>query len=280
MKPLVIKRETEKHLTLSLTLFVDQVELRLDKERCLKCDVCARVCPREAVTIIPAEAELTIAIDPRLCLLCEVCAHFCPVGAVSLSYNGQPKAILAAHQGLAPFFPKVAMDKAKCVQPCPETPQGEEHWCRRELKLIVNAREECPKRCRKCLEVCPRQAIILDESGAQTLPQPDLCLRCGQCLAACEYGALEVTPQFRGQLLIDDAKCPPDCDKCLQLCPIRAIVREGPRVFLQGGTCSYCGVCRNICDQDAITLVREEIIAEPGEFSLAWEHAVQKLLNE
>jgi 4Fe-4S ferredoxin len=275
----VIKRETKDFLHLSLTMFVDRVELLLNKQLCLKCDVCALVCPRGAVSVIPGEAALEISIDPRLCLLCEVCAHFCPVGAVTLSYNGQPKAILAAHQGLAPFFPQVRMDQEKCVQPCREVPQGEEHWCRRELKLIANAPEACPKRCHKCLEACPRQAIRLDEAGAQTMPQPDLCLRCAQCLEVCEYGAIEVTPQFLGSLNIDDGKCPPDCQLCIDLCPVKAIVREGPRVFLKTATCSYCGVCTNICDQGAITLIREEVVAQPGEFSLAWVHAVAKLLE-
>jgi Fe-S-cluster-containing hydrogenase component 2 len=279
MNPQVLKYETENHLILTLRMFVDEVELRLDKQRCLKCDVCSLVCPREAVTIVAEAADLEIAIDPRLCLLCEVCAHFCPVGAVTLSYNGQPKTILTDHRGLAPFFPKISMDKTKCVQPCVLVPQGEEHWCRHELKLVANAATGCPKHCHKCLEACPRLAIVLDEAGTQTLPQPDLCLRCSQCLQVCDYGALEVTPQFEGRLVIDDAKCPEDCQKCLNLCPVKAIVREGPRVFLKLEDCSYCGVCRNICDRGAITLVRKTVVAEPGEFSLAWEHAVAKLLE-
>ena len=49
MKPRVIKRETATQLELTLKLFVDTVQLRLDKVLCLKCDICARVCPREAV---------------------------------------------------------------------------------------------------------------------------------------------------------------------------------------------------------------------------------------
>jgi 4Fe-4S ferredoxin len=280
MKPQVIKRETASQLTLKLTLFVDEVELRLDKGRCLKCDVCSLVCPREAVTILAGDEDLDISIDPRLCLLCEVCAHFCPVGAVTLSYNGRNKAVLADRGGLAPFFPKISMDKGKCVQPCQPAPQGEEHWCRQQLQLVPNSLEGCPKHCHKCLEACPRQAIVLDETGAQTLPAPDLCLRCTQCLQVCQFGAIEVTPQFEGRLVIDDAKCPAECNKCLNLCPVKAIVREGARVFLELEDCSYCGVCRNICDQDAINLIRTEVIAEPGEYSMAWKHAVEKLITE
>jgi 4Fe-4S ferredoxin len=280
MQPRVIKRETDRLLELTLKLFVDTVELRLDKEKCIKCDICAKVCPREAVSIIPGEADLDITIDPRLCLMCEICAHFCPVAAVTLSYNGQVKTIMTDHQGLAPFLPKVDMDKSRCPLPCPPQPLGDEHWCRQQLKLVPNELTECPKHCHKCLEACPRQAIVLDEAADQTLPVPDLCLRCTQCLTVCEFESILVNPQFRGRLIIDDHKCPPDCVKCIDLCPVKAIVREGDRVFLKMENCAYCGVCLNICDDEAITLVREEVVAEPGEFSHAWETAVEKLVKK
>ncbi len=91
MIPRVVKRETATHLELTLKLFVDTVQLRLDKVLCLKCDICATVCPRDAVRIIPGDDGLDISIDPRLCLMCEVCAHFCPVarGDPELQRPGQ-----------------------------------------------------------------------------------------------------------------------------------------------------------------------------------------------
>src|SRR4030042_6297227 len=196
MNTRLVKRETEDYLELPLRMYADEVRLRLDKRVCLKCDICSRVCPREAVAIIPGEKGLDISIDPRVCLLCEVCAHFCPVGAVTLSYNGENKTVFADHRGLAPFFPKIDLDKSRCVQPCPPLPEGEEHWCRQQLKLVANALDGCPKQCRKCLQACPRQAIVLD-AAAQTMAEPDLCLRCAPGLRACESAAIRVTPLFR-----------------------------------------------------------------------------------
>jgi 4Fe-4S ferredoxin len=279
MQPHVVKRETKTYLELTLRLFVDTVELRLDKERCIKCDICAKVCPREAVTIILGEADLDITIDPRLCLMCEVCAHFCPVAAVTLTYNGQVKTVMADHQGLAPFLPKIDMDKSRCPLPCPPQPEEEEHWCRQQLKLVANDLIDCPKQCHKCLAACPRQAIVLDEAARQTMPAPDLCLMCAQCLTVCEFEAILVNPQFRGHLVIEDHKCPSDCMKCIELCPVKAIVREDERVLLKVENCAYCGVCVNICDESAITLVREEVVAEAGEYSQAWTTAVEKLIR-
>ncbi|MDI6852026.1 MAG: hypothetical protein QME75_00275 [Deltaproteobacteria bacterium] len=275
----VVKRETDAYLELTLRMFVDQVRLRLDRKACLKCDICMLVCPRQAVSIIPGEDDLDIDIDPRLCVLCEICSHFCPAAAITLTVNGEPKTIFADHEGLAPFYPKMDMDKGKCPEPCPPLPEGDVHWCRQQLQLVTNSLDECPKLCHKCLDICPRQAIVLDEAAGQTMPEPDLCLRCTQCLTVCEYGSIRVTPQFIGHLSIDDTKCPDNCLKCVNLCPVKAIVREGDRVFPKLGVCSFCGVCTNICDQDAITLVREEVVAVPGEFSQAWSHAVGKLLE-
>jgi 4Fe-4S ferredoxin len=63
------------------------------------------------------------------------------------------------------------------------------------------------------------------------------------------------------------------------MCPVKAIVREEERVFLKVEDCAYCGVCVNICDEAAITLVREEVVAEAGEFSQAWTNAVEKLIR-
>lgn len=275
----VRKRETAEYLELSLQMYVDRLSLRLDKQLCFKCDICSLVCPRTAISIIAGEEDLDITIDPRLCVLCEICSHFCPVGAISLRYNRQPKTIFADQQGLAPFLPEISIDTEKCPQPCMANTEGEWRWCRRELKLVPNTQTDCPKHCQVCLETCPRQAIILTEAGTEVLPQPELCLRCTQCLQSCEYEAIEVNPQFRGRLSIDDHKCPIDCNKCINLCPVKAIVREGERVFLKVEDCAYCGVCINICDQDAITLIREEVVAEPGEYSHAWVQAVAKLLG-
>jgi len=275
----VIKQETEAYLELTLRMFVDEVRLRLDKQACLKCDVCMLVCPRRAVSIIPGEDDLDIDIDARLCVLCEICSHFCPASAITLTVNGELKTIFADHEGLAPFYPKIDMDKGKCPEPCPPLPQGEIHWCRQQVQLVANDLNGCPKHCHKCLDICPRQAIVLNAEADQTVPEPDLCLRCTQCLTVCEYGAIQVMPQFRGHLTIDDAKCPADYLKCIHLCPVKAIVREGERVYPKLEVCSYCGVCKNICDQDAVTLVREEVVAVPGEFSQAWEHALAKLLE-
>ena len=279
MKGSVQKRESKSAIELTLRMYQERADLRLDKTVCLKCEVCSLVCPRGAVAVTSGDAGLDITIDPRRCVLCEICAHFCPTGAVTLRVNGVAKTIFADHQGLAPFYPKIGMDKEKCPEPCPRDEAGQEHWCRQQLKLVGGELTECPKHCHKCLDVCPRQAIVLDQEGLHTGPLPDLCLRCRQCLTVCEQEALVVNPQFVGDLTIDDARCPPDCMLCVEACPVKAIVREGERVYRNTDTCSYCGVCANICDHGAVTLSRTEVVAAPGEYCHGWVEAVNRLLS-
>ncbi len=271
------KRETTQRLELTLAMYVDQVKLVVDKRRCLRCEICSTVCPRQAVSIIAVESVLDITIDPRLCVMCEVCSHFCPTGAVTLLYNGQPKTILAETRAVGAFYPPITLDAAKCPEPCPPLPEGETHWCRTERRLVPNTLADCPKSCRVCLTACPRQVVKLAEDESQVYPDPGLCLRCTQCLQVCRTQAIQIIPKFIGRVIIRDELCPDDCTKCIDLCPVKLIVREGGRVFLKHEVCSLCGVCRNICPEGAVALVREEVVARPGEFSRAWEAALAKL---
>jgi len=119
--------------------------------------------------------------------------------------------------------------------------------------------------------------VKLAEDESHVFPEPDLCLRCTQCLQTCRTQAIQIIPKFIGRVIIRDELCPAACTKCIDLCPVKLIVREKERVYIKSEVCSLCGVCRNICPEGAVTIVREEIVAHPGEFSHVWEEAVAKL---
>jgi NAD-dependent dihydropyrimidine dehydrogenase PreA subunit len=46
--------------------------------------------------------------------------------------------------------------------------------------------------CGVCLEVCPREVLIL-ESGSAVVSDLDRCIECGACQLNCRFGAIEVT---------------------------------------------------------------------------------------
>jgi Ni,Fe-hydrogenase III small subunit/Pyruvate/2-oxoacid:ferredoxin oxidoreductase delta subunit len=61
--------------------------------------------------------------------------------------------------------------------------------------LPVIAADRCPQDCHICAEVCPTQAIAIDEKG----PRVDLgrCLFCPDCTEACPQDAIHFTSDFR-----------------------------------------------------------------------------------
>ncbi len=44
--------------------------------------------------------------------------------------------------------------------------------------------------CRKCVEVCPPQAIVLEEKKVQV--EEEFCEECGFCAAACPSHAIDI----------------------------------------------------------------------------------------
>lgn len=97
------------------------------------------------------------------------------------------------------------------------------------------------------------------------------CLGCGDCVAACQFGAISMDPET-GLPVVDEEKCTA-CGACVKACPKRIIElrNKGPkgrRVFVscvnmeKGGVarksckaaCIGCGKCAKECPFEAITV--------------------------
>lgn len=97
------------------------------------------------------------------------------------------------------------------------------------------------------------------------------CLGCGDCVAACQFGAIAMDPQT-GLPVVDESKCTA-CGSCVKACPknIIELRNKGPRsmrVFVScvnkdkgavarkacSAACIGCGKCAKVCAQDAITV--------------------------
>lgn len=97
------------------------------------------------------------------------------------------------------------------------------------------------------------------------------CLGCGECVAACQFGAIKMNSET-GLPEVDDEKCTA-CGACVKACPknIIELRKKGPksrRIFVscvnqdKGGVarkactaaCIGCGKCAKVCAFEAITI--------------------------
>ena len=95
------------------------------------------------------------------------------------------------------------------------------------------------------------------------------CLGCGDCVAACQFGALSMDPAT-GLPVVDESKCTA-CGSCVAVCPKKIIElrNKGPRGMREfvscvnkdkgpavkkacAAACIGCGICQKTCQHGAI----------------------------
>ena len=114
------------------------------------------------------------------------------------------------------------------------------------------------------------------------------CLGCGDCVAACQFGALSMDTQT-GLPVVDEEKCTA-CGACTKACPkhIIEIRPKGPRGMREfvscvnkdkgpvakkacANACIGCGICAKTCTHDAITVEGNVAYIDPAKCKLCRE---------
>ena len=56
--------------------------LKINQEKCKKCQICAKNCPIGAITVEPGADGKKVVSITNMCVECNVCRRVCPFGAI------------------------------------------------------------------------------------------------------------------------------------------------------------------------------------------------------
>ncbi|TXT62831.1 MAG: putative formylmethanofuran dehydrogenase subunit F [Promethearchaeota archaeon] len=189
----------------------EHYRLLLDREKCTGCNVCVRICPKDAFRKYKPEGPkdlfgkkviykkkryyVPFVEDPDICVFCGLCTYLCPFEALKIESNGkevkQEKIKLVELEAV----PKLIFKRVKLNS-------GEEAKVYTQGKIDINV-EECNTGCKNCAEICPTGAIRVGtevfskkdnewEKDLKIEIYPNECIYCGACYSICPTGAVKL----------------------------------------------------------------------------------------
>ena len=181
-----------------LSFYTKNQAIEFNKDLCVGCYVCRRVCPQEA--IVQTGHELTRKKtedlfpdipDAEKCSYCGTCAYMCPFSAITLKKDGEPIALEDIEIIKAKVLPKLEYKEVKCKK----SGKMAKVYVDGKIKVDWN---KCIS-CMSCYEVCPTGAFIkaekvndLGKKRKVDLNPRTTCVKCGACETACSVNAIKV----------------------------------------------------------------------------------------
>ena len=148
---------------------------------------------------------------------------------------------------------------------------GKEAVAAEPMVAVVRCNDTCEARPRTSEFDGTRSCKIMSACYVGETACPFGCLGCGDCVAACQFGALSMNPET-GLPEVDEDKCT-SCGKCVKACPrhiieLRKKGEGGAKMVVlcsnkdKGAVarkacknaCIGCGKCQTVCGFDAITV--------------------------
>lgn len=165
------------------------------------CNMCSNSCPTGAIRELVLEekqrTQIALAEIAGSCIGCSKCVPECPTDAIVLKQDG--KAAVNADQcigcgkciSLCPVKAiKVNSIACQSLLKKPEVPETEnEPGDSSAVRKAVINQESCFS-CGCCAEVCPVNAITLNENSTPNPVDQDKCIGCGKCIKVCPAKAI------------------------------------------------------------------------------------------
>ena len=191
--------QEEEHV--KVQFLTETLELILNRNKCVGCGTCARVCPKDAISRGPVGASrrfptteniIPEVYDPRKCVFCGTCVVMCPFGALTLKKDGEITNLADIPIVAQKVVPKLEFETKKL-----KNDRIAKQYAKATVSVID---EECAKGCGSCAEVCPSGTIEIakrpehgwEMSKNVEVVDADACVACGACDNACPTGALKL----------------------------------------------------------------------------------------
>jgi len=264
---IVKKREFNGKLFLERKMLGIHDVLGLDRDRCIGCNICVKICPEEALKLSKAIVQNgkllkkgIIDIDAGKCTLCGECVVLCPVNAIEMFRNEKETIPVIEAEAFPTLLKKIAVNVRNCAPSC---------------KLA-------------CKESCPTEAITVTIERTKTGEITGIldvnvdekkCIFCKKCESACPQTAIQVAKPLQGLVQLNTDLCPENCQACVDVCPSKALtLSEDGTLRLEEQFCIYCGACQEVCPKKAIEAKRTRVLHNPIK-SGAWITALEKLIS-
>ncbi len=273
-----LRIEDDDTLIVERIMHARRYSLILDRNRCIGCEICFLVCPREAIEINKPEKEdgwkkPTITIDENRCQYCGICNAICPLGALTHKINQEERVAVINMECFPEIIREINIETSKCPPDCNEC----EEACPFNLIRVTVTDEDGRVISREDIE------SVSDRENLQVNVELDMdhCPCCRLCEIKCPNDALHVKKIISGLIRIENERCEEGCRDCLDICPIPGALYldDEEKMHANNTLCIYCGICKMVCPvEDAIILERTGIRHTPIR-SGAWNRALEKLTS-